>query len=96
MKQGEVQPLTGGQKMKYTKEERLEIGRQVYEGQFTRYQAAEKYGISDQTARDYMRMYRDTNSLPQQLLCVEKQAFTSVRKNNAVYTPCGIIQRISS
>lgn len=50
--------------MKYTKEERLEIGRQVYEGQLTRYQAAEKYGISDQTARDYMRLYRDTNALP--------------------------------
>lgn len=28
--------------MKYTKEERLEIGRQIYDGEITRYQAAEK------------------------------------------------------
>jgi len=50
--------------MRYTKEERLEIGRKVYEGIMTRYEAAEAYGISDDTARDYMRMYRDSNSLP--------------------------------
>ena len=50
--------------MRYTKEERLEIGRKVYEWIMTRYEAAEAYGISDDTARDYMRMYRDSNSLP--------------------------------
>ncbi|OUO94701.1 hypothetical protein [Cloacibacillus sp. An23] len=50
--------------MRYTKEERLEIGRKVDEGIMTRYEAAEDYGISDDTARDYMRMYRDSNSLP--------------------------------
>jgi len=50
--------------MLYTKEERLDIGRQIYNGEMTRYEAAEKYGISDQTARDYMRLYRFTNHLP--------------------------------
>lgn len=50
--------------MKYTKEQRLDIGRQIYEGELTRYQAAEKYGINDNTARCYMRLYRDTNNLP--------------------------------
>ena len=50
--------------MKYTKEQRLEIGRQIYEGEIKRYEAVEKYDISDYTARDYMRMYRDTNHLP--------------------------------
>ena len=50
--------------MRYTKEERLEIGRKVYEGTMSRYEAAEAYGTSDDTARDYMRMYRDSNSLP--------------------------------
>lgn len=50
--------------MRYTKEERLEIGRKIYEGIMTRYEAAEAYGISCDTARDYMRMYRDSNSLP--------------------------------
>ena len=50
--------------MKYTKEERLDIGRQIYDGELSRYQAAESYSISEQTARNYMRMYRDFNQLP--------------------------------
>ena len=50
--------------MKYTKEQRLDIGRRIYDGEVSRYEAAEEYGISDQTARNYMRMYRDANHLP--------------------------------
>ena len=50
--------------MKYTKEERLDIGRKIYDGEISRYEAAELYGINDQTARNYMRLYRDTNQLP--------------------------------
>lgn len=50
--------------MKYTKEERLEIGRRMYEGELSRYTAAKEYGIGDTTARNYMRYYRCTNGLP--------------------------------
>ena len=50
--------------MKYTKEERLDIGRRIYDGELSRYEAAEQYGISDDSARRYMRMYRDANHLP--------------------------------
>ena len=50
--------------MKYTREERLDIGRRIYDGEITRYEAADIYNISDQTARDYMRLYRDINHLP--------------------------------
>lgn len=50
--------------MKYTLEERLDIGRRIYDGEITRYQAAAEYDISDQTARNYMRLYRDSNNLP--------------------------------
>lgn len=50
--------------MKFTQEQRLDIGRRIYEGEINRYQAAEEYGISDYTARDYMRLYRDTYQLP--------------------------------
>ena len=50
--------------MHYTKEERLDIGQRIYTGEITRYQAAEEYDISEQTARDYMRLYRDVNHLP--------------------------------
>ena len=50
--------------MKYTKEERLDISRKIYDGEISRYEAAELYGINDQTARNYMRLYRDINQLP--------------------------------
>ena len=49
--------------MKYTKEQRLDIGRRIYDGEMTKYQAAEQYEISNQTARDYMRLYRHENDL---------------------------------
>lgn len=50
--------------MKYTKEERLLIGREIYTHQITISKAAEKYQINPYTARDYMREYRDLNELP--------------------------------
>ena len=50
--------------MKYTLEERVDIGRRIYDGEITKYVAAEQFGISINCARDYMRLYRDTNSLP--------------------------------
>ena len=50
--------------MKYTKQQRLDIGRRIYEGELNRYEAAEEYGINYSTARDYMRLYRETNGLP--------------------------------
>ena len=50
--------------MKYTKEQRLDIGRRIYDGEITKYDAAVQYDISHQTARDYMRLYRNENHLP--------------------------------
>lgn len=44
--------------MKYTKEERLVIGRRIYEGNITTAAAAEAYGINFYTARDYLREYK--------------------------------------
>ena len=43
--------------MKYTKQQRLDIGRRIYDGEITRYQASELYNIEESTARNYMRMY---------------------------------------
>ena len=50
--------------MGYTREERLDIGRQIYNNELSKSDAAIKYSISEGTARDYMRLYRDVNSLP--------------------------------
>lgn len=54
----------GGLTMKYNKEQRLEIGRRIYSGELSRYEAAEEYGISSDTARNYMRLFRDIRGLP--------------------------------
>ena len=50
--------------MKYTKEQRLNIGKQIYENELTKYEAAEQYNIGINSAREYMRLYRDANNLP--------------------------------
>lgn len=50
--------------LKYTNQEKLDIGRRIYDDEITRYQAAELYKICEDTARIYMRMYRDANNLP--------------------------------
>ena len=50
--------------VKYTKEDRLDIVRRIYTGEMGRYEASEKYDININTARDYMRLYRDTHDLP--------------------------------
>ena len=60
--------------MKYTKEEKLDIGRRIYNGEITRNQAAEEYDIGEYTARDYMRMYRDINHLPPKAQCGRSKA----------------------
>ena len=70
--------------MKYTKEERLDIGRRIYDGEISRYEAAEQYGINDQTARNYMRMYRDTNKLP------PKRGKSSIATPSFQKTPVGM------
>lgn len=44
--------------MKYKKEERLVIGRRIYEGDITTAAAAEAYGINFYTTRDYLREYK--------------------------------------
>ena len=54
--------------MKYDKEQRLEIGRKIYEGKLTLATAAVNYDINLYTARDYFRMYKasiaDTSKRP--------------------------------
>lgn len=50
--------------MKYSEEERLAIGKKIYEGELTKNEAADKYDIDPYTARDYLRLYRDRNGLP--------------------------------
>jgi transposase len=49
--------------MKYTKEERLDIGRRIYQGEMTMATAATTYGINIYTARDYLRLYKASENV---------------------------------
>lgn len=43
---------------KYTQEDQLRIGEEIYDHIYTIYSAAAKYDISPYTARDYLRRYK--------------------------------------
>ena len=71
--------------MKYTKEQRLDIGRRIYEGEISRYDATVEYDIGSDTARSYMRLYRDEHHLP------AKQAEKHVGKIRGIpHTPTSL------
>lgn len=55
-------------------EERLEIGKRIYNSEINKSDAAKMYGISEDTARTYMRMYRDRNNLVPKNKSGEKNA----------------------
>lgn len=50
--------------MKYTKVQRLDIGRQIYSGELTYKQGIERYGITESALRKYARFYQEENHLP--------------------------------
>ena len=50
--------------MKYTKEQRLDIGRQIYSGELTYKQGVERYGVSESALKKYVVLYRGENNLP--------------------------------
>ena len=50
--------------MKYTKEERLDIGRRMYLREITYKEAMEMYGLSESAAHKYMTDYKIAHSIP--------------------------------
>ena len=52
--------------MKYTKEQRLDIGRQIYTGKISKVDAMTKYEISHSSAEGYVTQYKRANGIPLQ------------------------------
>lgn len=50
--------------MKYTKEERIDIGRQVYTQELTHKEAEKKYGIVKSGIDHYIQDYKIANGIP--------------------------------
>ena len=46
--------------MKYSKEERIEIGRRVHEGELTYLKAQQEYSVSEESIRRYVHTYRES------------------------------------
>lgn len=69
--------------MKYTHEQRLEIGKEIYTRNISINEAANKYQINPYTARAYMREYRDKNQLPP----IESNTSVKLDKSNKIEYP---------
>lgn len=50
--------------MKYTKEQRLDIGHQIYTGEISKEDAMTKYGIGRSSAENYVTAYKRENAIP--------------------------------
>jgi transposase len=50
--------------MKYTKEQQIDIGRQVYTHELSPREAAEKYGVGNTSVDNYVSMYKLANGIP--------------------------------
>lgn len=50
--------------MKYTREQRLDIAKHVYDGELTVAEAAVKYELSPSSIKGYLRLYRAETGLP--------------------------------
>ena len=50
--------------MKYTKEQRIEIGRQVYTQELSHNDAMKKYGIVSSCVDNYVRLFKIENGIP--------------------------------
>ena len=57
--------------MKYTKEQRLDIAKRVYDGELTVEEAAVKYELNPSSVKGYLRLYRAETGLPPRT-CREK------------------------
>lgn len=69
--------------MDFTRTEKLDIGRRIYDGEISKNTAVEEYGISISSARTYMRLYRDTNQLPPKKPGQEGKNVTGLIKKKA-------------
>ena len=50
--------------MGYTKEERIDIGRRVYNNEFTHREAMVQFEVSSSSIDKYIKLYRTENNLP--------------------------------
>lgn len=50
--------------MKYTREQRLDIAKHVYDGELTIAEAAVKYDLNPSSVKGYLRVYRAETGLP--------------------------------
>ena len=55
--------------MKYTKEQRLDIGRQIVDGELTVTEAMDKYQVSKSCAQSYATTYKRANGIPVHKTC---------------------------
>ena len=75
--------------VKYSKEERLRIGQEIYEKVYTTAGAAEHYKVNPYTARDYLRLYKASiNKAIPSSIKEHKTTGPSLRSVEAEFSNC--------
>lgn len=69
--------------MKYTKEERLEVGRKIHESGLSNLTAGHIFGISEESARRYRIMYEKSQGIER----TPRQSHTAPINTEALITP---------
>lgn len=68
--------------MKYTKDERIDIGRQVYTHELSHKEAMKKYNIVSSSVDTYVRLYKIENGIPTSSYIPEIKDKTPIIKHN--------------
>ena len=68
--------------MKYSQEERIDIGRQVFTHEISRDAALKKYGIASTSLDRYIRLYKIENGIPTETRADEYPKTGFVRTND--------------
>lgn len=68
--------------MKYTRDERIDIGRQVYTHELSHKEAMQKYDIVSSSVDMYVRMYKTENGIPTKSYIPEFKDSTPAPKHN--------------
>ena len=69
--------------MKYTKEERLEVGRKIHESGLSNLKAGQVFGISEESARRYRIMYEKSQGIER----TPRQSHSTSINTAALLTP---------
>ncbi len=78
--------------MKYTREQRLDIAKRVYDGELTVEEAAVRYELNPFSVKGCLRLYRAETGLPPRTHRKKNGSVTQPIGNSKDPSPCPLVQ----